>query len=68
MLASPSATTPSSSASTAAHLAALRAKHETLEAKLQEEMARPHRDDFRIQSMKKQKLAIKQELSELGAD
>lgn len=62
------ATSPSpstNSASSAAHLAALKLKHETLEAKLLTEQQRPHKDDLRIQMLKKQKLALKQEITEL---
>ena len=54
----------STSASSTAYIASLKLKHETLEAKLQEERLRPHPDDFRIQQLKKQKLALKQELAE----
>ena len=45
------------------HVAALQAKHEGLERRLQEEMNRPAPDSTMIQSLKKQKLKIKEELA-----
>ena len=62
MQTSSSSVSSSLKATSPAHIEALQAKHEALEAKLKEEQARPHPDDFRIQELKKQKLAIKQEL------
>lgn len=44
------------------HLAALKAKHADLDAKLAEEEARPLPDTLKIQEYKKQKLAVKQEI------
>ena len=45
------------------HVAALQAKHEGLEQRIREEMARPAPDSTMIQALKKQKLRIKEELS-----
>jgi len=45
------------------HVAALNAKHEGLEQRLREEMARPAPDSSMIQALKKQKLKIKEEIS-----
>ena len=45
------------------HVAALQAKHEGLEQRLREEMSRPVPDSSMIQTLKKQKLRIKEELS-----
>lgn len=45
------------------HLDALMAKHEGLEARLREELKRPSPDSARIQSLKKQKLKIKEEMA-----
>ena len=45
------------------HLHALRNKHAGLEARLREEMARPVPDTAMIQSLKKQKLRLKEEMS-----
>ena len=45
------------------HVAALHAKHEGLERRIQEEMNRPAPDSSMIQTLKKQKLRIKEELS-----
>ena len=45
------------------HIAALQAKHEGLERRLREEMSRPAPDMSMIQSLKKQKLRLKEELS-----
>ena len=47
------------------HVAALQAKHEGLEARLREELSRPAPDDAILQTLKKQKLRIKEELYEL---
>ena len=44
------------------HVAALQAKHEGLEARLHEEMCRPSPDSSMIQTLKKQKLKIKEAL------
>ena len=45
------------------HVAALQAKHEGLEQRLRDEMARPAPDSTMIQTLKKQKLKIKEALS-----
>ncbi len=45
---------------------ALKAKHRALEAAIDEESARPHPDDVEIHRLKKQKLAIKDEIASLG--
>lgn len=47
------------------HLAALKAKHAELDMKLAEEEARPLPDTLRIQELKKQKLAAKQEIEKI---
>jgi hypothetical protein len=44
------------------HVSALQAKHEGLERRLQDEMSRPAPDSTMIQTLKKQKLRIKEEL------
>ena len=44
----------------ASHVAALQARHEGLDAKLKQEMARPAPDMTIIQTLKKQKLRLKQ--------
>ena len=44
------------------HVAALQAKHEGLERRLREEMARPAPDSSMIQTLKKQKLRLKEEM------
>jgi hypothetical protein len=43
----------------------LKAKHEALELKIQEEEARPHPDDIALHAMKKEKLRIKDEIAAL---
>ncbi|BBC72109.1 conserved hypothetical protein [Altererythrobacter sp. B11] len=45
------------------HVAALQAKHETLERRLRDEMNRPAPDAVMVQHIKKQKLIIKQEIA-----
>jgi hypothetical protein len=45
------------------HLSALQTKHAGLEARLREEMARPVPDTATIQSLKKQKLRLKEEIA-----
>jgi hypothetical protein len=45
------------------HLYALQSKHAGLEARLREEMARPVPDTAMIQSLKKQKLRLKEEIA-----
>lgn len=46
------------------HVHALQSKHAGLEAKLREEMNRPAPDAATIQSLKKRKLRIKEELEQ----
>ena len=45
------------------HVAALQAKHDGLDQRLREEMARPAPDSAMIQSLKKQKLRIKETIA-----
>jgi len=45
------------------HLNALQHKHAGLEARLRDEMARPIPDTATVQSLKKQKLRLKEEIS-----
>ena len=47
----------------ASHVAALEAKHEGLERQLHDELTRPAPDSAIIQTLKKQKLRIKEELA-----
>ena len=47
------------------HVSSLELKHAGLEKRLEEEMNRPLPDNAVIQSLKKRKLRIKEELSEL---
>lgn len=47
------------------HVSALQLKHAGLEKRIEEEMNRPLPDHAVIQTLKKQKLRIKEELSEL---
>ena len=44
---------------------ALKNKHHSLEAAINEENSRPHPDEFEIASLKKQKLRIKDEIANL---
>lgn len=44
------------------HMSALRDKHEALERKINEEETRPFPDTIRINSLKKEKLRLKEEL------
>ena len=44
------------------HVAALQAKHEGLEARLRDELSRPAPDDAILQTLKKQKLKLKEAL------
>ena len=48
-----------------AHQVALNAKHQGLEASIREEMNRPVPDDSILQRLKREKLKIKEELSEI---
>ncbi|MBO9519571.1 MAG: YdcH family protein [Porphyrobacter sp.] len=45
------------------HVTALQAKHEGLDRRLREEMSRPSPDSSMIQTLKKQKLKVKEEMS-----
>lgn len=45
------------------HVAALQAKHDGLERRLRDEMNRPAPDSSMVQSLKKQKLRIKEEIA-----
>lgn len=47
------------------HANALHVKHQGLERRIHEELNRPSPDDNVIQALKKQKLRIKEELSQL---
>ena len=49
------------------HIEALRAKHISLKEAIDSENQRPHPDDFRITELKRQKLAIKDEIASLEA-
>ncbi|MDA0652885.1 MAG: YdcH family protein [Proteobacteria bacterium] len=46
----------------------LKNRHATLEKTIQDEIARPHPDQDIVVSLKKEKLRIKDELVELGAE
>lgn len=46
------------------HVSALHAKHAGLEARIRDEVARPAPDTMLVATLKKQKLAIKQELAQ----
>jgi hypothetical protein len=50
------------STAVSSHLNALQHKHAGIEARLREEMARPAPDTATIQSLKKQKLRLKEEI------
>ena len=45
---------------------ALKAKHQALEAQIEEENNRPHPDDVEIATLKKQKLFIKDQIASLS--
>jgi hypothetical protein len=47
------------------HVAALNLKHEGLDRRLRDELARPVPDSSMIQSLKKQKLKIKEAIAEI---
>ena len=47
------------------HVAALQAKHAGLEARLRDELNRPAPNDVTLQTLKKQKLRIKEALSRI---
>ena len=52
-----------SSASSSSHVTALQSKHAGLEARLRDEMARPVPDAAAVQSIKRQKLKLKEEIA-----
>jgi len=52
--------------STDDRVVALKTKHAELDAAIVEENARPHPDDVEIAQLKKQKLAIKDEIANIG--
>ena len=43
-------------------LEALRSRHATLEAEIDDENQRPHPDDFRIAELKREKLRLKEQI------
>ena len=47
------------------HVSALQLKHAGLEQRIQEEMSRPLPDNAMLQTLKKQKLRIKEELAHI---
>ena len=49
----------------AQHLAELSDKHQALETKIEEEMARPLADTLKISELKRRKLQIKDEIARL---
>ena len=49
----------------ASHVSALELKHEGFERKIEEELSRPLPDDVVLQTLKKRKLRIKEELERL---
>jgi len=51
------------STAVSSHINALQTKHAGLEARIREEMARPVPDTATIQSLKKQKLRLKEEIA-----
>lgn len=53
------------SSAASSHMTALQTKHAGYEAQLREEMARPSPDASTLQYLKKQKLRLKEEISQL---
>ena len=53
--------------SVAEKIEALRVRHKELEARIEEEASRPLPDEIEIQTLKKQKLRIKDEIAQLQA-
>lgn len=47
------------------HVSALQSKHAGLERQIQEEMSRPLPDNAVVQTLKKQKLRIKEEIEQI---
>ena len=48
-------------------IVSLKAKHHSIESKIEVETTKPQPDDLQIASLKKQKLRIKDQLANLGA-
>jgi hypothetical protein len=46
------------------HVAALQAKHEGLERRIREELNRPAPDESMVQTLKKRKLRLKEEIAQ----
>lgn len=53
---------------TKAHLASLERKHNELEKEISKEMSTPSTDDFVITNLKRQKLALKDEIEKLKSE
>ncbi len=53
---------------TKAHLASLERKHNELEKEISKEMSIPSADDFVIANLKRQKLALKDEIEKLKSE
>ena len=49
-----------------AHLSELSEKHKLLERRIEQEMARPARDDHRLKKLKAEKLKVKDEIARLS--
>lgn len=49
------------------HLLQLRAKHQALAEKIEEELKHPGSDDLRIAALKREKLSLKDEIARLSA-
>jgi hypothetical protein len=49
-----------------AHLTELSEKHRLLERRIEQEMARPARDDVRLRRLKSEKLKLKDEIARLS--
>lgn len=47
------------------HVAALQAKHEGLERRIREELNRPAPDESMVQTLKKRKLRLKEEIAQI---
>jgi hypothetical protein len=50
-----------------ARIRELGVRHQTLEREIQDELARPAADDFRLKDLKRQKLRLKEEMEQLRA-
>jgi hypothetical protein len=48
------------------HLAELSEKHKTLERRIQEQMARPNKDELELRKLKREKLKLKDRITELS--